>query len=401
MPMTQQDFPQSGLQANIPRLYLLQACRWCMLIMPVIVLFFRENRLSMHQIMLLQAAYSLVLVACEVPSGYLSDTLGRRKCLVMGSALGAGGYLCYSLSGDFAGFLAAELLLGAGQSLISGTDSALLYECLTELGQEQRYVKTQGRMTACGNFSEAAAGIAGGLIALVSLRLNFYLQTAVMALAIPLALSLREPYAHRSAQRTAKWRDFTSIVSDTIHDRPLFWLIAHNSLILSATLTIVWFVQPWLQQANVPLALFGVAWTALNATVGAASLLAWRIERRISPATCLVLPLALVLCGFGLLSISAGLWSCLLFCLLYFARGFTIPVFSHRVNELVGSDRRATILSLRVLLTRLLFCVLGPAAGWLCDCFGLRTALAVCSAVFFLTGTMTVAVLLRVRGAPR
>lgn len=397
---THHDNVQSGLQANIPRLYLLQVCRWCMLIMPVIVLFFRENGLTMQQIMLLQAGYSLVLVVCEVPSGYLSDTLGRRRCLVLGSALGAAGYLCYSLSGDFAGFLAAELLLGVGQSLFSGTDAAFLYECLAEQGQKQRYVKTQGRMAACGNFSEAAAGIAGGLIALGSLRLNFYLQAAVMALAVPVALSLREPRSHRSAQRPARWHDFTSIVSETVHDRPLLWLIAHNSLILAATLTIVWFVQPWLQLVGVPLALFGVAWTALNATVGAASLLAYRIERRISPMTCLLLPLALVLCGFGFLSITTGLWSCLLFGLLYFARGFTIPVFSHRVNELVSTDRRATILSLRVLLTRLLFCVLGPASGWLYDCFGLRTALAVCGAVFLLSGTLTSAVLLRQRASP-
>ena len=81
--------------SNIWKLNLIQAFRWFMLIMPVIVLFYKENGLSMQDIMVLQALYSLALVIFEVPSGYFSDTLGRRNSLVAGSILCA---LCVCVS---------------------------------------------------------------------------------------------------------------------------------------------------------------------------------------------------------------------------------------------------------------------------------------------------------------
>ena len=153
-----------NILSNIWKLNLIQAFRWFMLIMPVIVLFYKENGLSMQDIMVLQAFYSLALVVFEVPSGYFSDTIGRRNSLVAGSVLCTFGFFIYSFSYSFFGFLCAEMLLGLGYSLISGTDSALLYDTLLEAEREKDFIKKQGRLSATANFSEAAAGILGGII---------------------------------------------------------------------------------------------------------------------------------------------------------------------------------------------------------------------------------------------
>ena len=81
-----------------------------MLIMPVIVLFYKENGLSMQDIMVLQALYSLALVIFEVPSGYFSDTIGRRNSLVTGSILCTFGFFIYSLSYSFFEFMCLNFL---------------------------------------------------------------------------------------------------------------------------------------------------------------------------------------------------------------------------------------------------------------------------------------------------
>ncbi|RPI41295.1 MAG: MFS transporter, partial [Bacteroidetes bacterium] len=97
-----------------------------MLFMPIVVPFYESNGLSMTDIMILQAVYSVAIVILEIPSGYLADVIGRRKTLIMGSVFGTLGFMTYSLSHGFTGFLVAEVILGIGQSCISGADSAML-----------------------------------------------------------------------------------------------------------------------------------------------------------------------------------------------------------------------------------------------------------------------------------
>ena len=50
--------------------------------MPIVVPFYESNGLSMKDIMILQAVYSIAIVVLEIPSGYLADVIGRRKTLI-------------------------------------------------------------------------------------------------------------------------------------------------------------------------------------------------------------------------------------------------------------------------------------------------------------------------------
>ena len=47
-----------------------------MLIMPIVVLFFQENGLSLQEVMILQGIYSFMVAVMEIPSGYLADVFG-------------------------------------------------------------------------------------------------------------------------------------------------------------------------------------------------------------------------------------------------------------------------------------------------------------------------------------
>ena len=89
------------------------------------------------------------------------------------------GYLVFSFFGGFYAFAAASTLVGIGGSLISGSDSALLYDTLLETGDKKTYTKIEGRNYAIGNFSEATAGILGGFLAVSSIYLPIYAQTGI------------------------------------------------------------------------------------------------------------------------------------------------------------------------------------------------------------------------------
>ena len=48
-----------NLENNIIKMYYLKAIQWFMVAMPIIVLFFQDHDLSLTQVMILQAIYSL------------------------------------------------------------------------------------------------------------------------------------------------------------------------------------------------------------------------------------------------------------------------------------------------------------------------------------------------------
>ncbi|MBE9518208.1 MAG: MFS transporter, partial [Bacteroidetes bacterium] len=178
---------------NIARLYLIKIAKWFMLFMPIVVPFYESNGLTMKDIMILQAVYSIAIVILEVPSGYLADVIGRKKTLIIGAVFGILGFTTYNFSFGFMGFLVAEIILGIGQSCISGADSAMLYDSLLEKGEEKKYTRFEGRITALGNVAEALAGIVGGLLVGISIRTPYLAQIFVAFIALPAAITLVEP----------------------------------------------------------------------------------------------------------------------------------------------------------------------------------------------------------------
>ena len=180
------------MKQNILALYLIKLSKWFSLVMPIIVLFYEDHGLGLQDVFILKSVYSVAAVTLEIPSGYLADVWGRKKCLILGCILFFGGYLCYSFTSTFTAFLFAEILLGTGQTLVNGADSALLYDTTVRYKKEELYLRYEGRITMIGNFAEAIAGIFGGLLAAYSLRLPFYAQAFVAFIGIPAAFALQE-----------------------------------------------------------------------------------------------------------------------------------------------------------------------------------------------------------------
>jgi hypothetical protein len=70
-------------------------------------------------------------------------------------------------------------------------------------------------------------------------------------------------------------------------------------------------------------------------------------------------------------------------------RGINGPVLNDYVNRLVSSDIRATVLSVKNLVGRLMFVILGPAIGWVNDAYSLSMAFLVLSAIFLILGLLS------------
>ncbi|MBW2187328.1 MAG: MFS transporter, partial [Deltaproteobacteria bacterium] len=153
------------IEHNITKIYLIKTARWLMLTTPYLPLFMGENGIDKSSYGLLAAIHALSVILFEIPSGYLADAIGRKKTLIFGSLLGALGYVIYALSFSFSRFLLAMVTLGLGQSLISGSDSAMLYETLMSMKKAGEYSRYEGRIIAFGSLMETIGAPLGGLLA--------------------------------------------------------------------------------------------------------------------------------------------------------------------------------------------------------------------------------------------
>ncbi|MDH6304691.1 MFS family permease [Parabacteroides sp. PF5-5] len=375
------------MRRNILSLYLIKLSKWFTLVMPIIVLFYGEHGLGLQDVFILKSVYSIVAVTLEIPSGYLADVWGRRKCLILGCILFFCGYLCYSFTFTFAAFLVAEVLLGAGQTLVNGADSALLYDTTVHYKKENLYLRYEGRITMIGNFAEAVAGIIGGLLAAYSLRLPFYGQAVIAFTGIPAAFALKEI---RLADKTQNpLSEILRIIKYSLFtNRKLCYNIMFSGVIGAATLTMAWFVQPLLIYLETPTSYFGIIWTVLNLTVGIAALYSDRIEERLGMKRSNILILVFIVGGYVALAYNLSYLGLAVLWVFYIFRGFATPILKGYINQLTFSDMRATVLSIRNFVIRLMFAAIAPFIGWLNDAYSLQTALLVSSLVIFIPGLL-------------
>ncbi len=104
------------------RFWLLAALRWLPtgLIVPVVALLPLERGLTVAQMGMIWAVQGIVVLCLELPSGVMTDVLGRRPVFVASGVVAAGAYCLYALADGLAAFVVATALSGVFRALDSG-----------------------------------------------------------------------------------------------------------------------------------------------------------------------------------------------------------------------------------------------------------------------------------------
>lgn len=386
-----------SLTGNITKLYAFSALKMALFPMAIITLFWKDQvGLSLTEILLLQGLFSAVTMVMEYPSGYVSDRLGYRFSLNLACLLGLIGWLLYLPASSFGEVLLAEAFLGAAFAFISGADSALLYETLRQAGEEHRYSHFDGRMTGFAQTGEAAGALFAGTLYAYWPLLPFAIQVVVWLLALLLARSLTEP--PRPATRIASHRQeaLQTVRLALFDNRKIRYTILMTTVLGLASFFPVWLIQPLMQERGVPLSWFGPVWAVANLTVAFFSWISDRVHYRLGTTTLVWLWLLLVLSGYLGLSLCQATWGFAFYFLLTATRGLQAPVLRHMLQSEAPSSRRASILSLKSFVFRLLFILTGPLVGWCADHHGLATTLHVTGWLLFFVLLLIAARFLRV-----
>lgn len=336
----------------------------------------------MNHIYLLQAVYSFSVALLEIPSGYMADVIGRKKSLVIGSVLGSLGFAIYSFSSGFYGFLVAEVVLGLGGSFISGSDSAMLYESLAAMDKKQWYFRLEGRITSLGHFAETVAALGGGAIAVwFSYRAVYVSQAVIASIAIPAAIYLVEPPKGKIIERPSVWHILAVCKKSLFGDRKLSAALLLSSLIGLSTLCMAWTSQVYFVNMGLTEKSITPLWIGLNLTVAVVAAFADRLVAKVGRPVAIAVILFVIPGGYILLGALPLVPALLVLFLFYTIRGYATPLLKDLVNRYCASATRATVLSIRSMLIRVSFALLGPFIGSLSTGYSLSLALQVSGAI--------------------
>lgn len=336
-------------------------------IVPILVPFYKSNGMNVTQILIVQTAFSASQMVCEIPSGYLSDVIGRKKTLVLAAAFMILGLGIYVLSDNFWLFILAEVVLGFAGALRSGTDSAILYDHLKSVNDERRYIRCEGTAEFWNRTGTAVSSIAGGLLgAYATLRLPFYVNLLSGFLMLAVGISLKEPPRNEKPSGNVL-KSILDVAHRSITRKTLFSPMLQMGVIFSTGVTAIWGYFILYRQCDIPLFWHGIFFAIMQQTSAFAAHHGSRFAAftgRKTIALLLLFPGVL----FLLMGISGSIYIILPLVMVHAALwGISTPVLLEKIQHQTTSDVRATTLSVGSMIGRIVAITIGPLFGWVVD----------------------------------
>jgi MFS family permease len=384
------------LRSNLWKLRILQGIRFSLIAMPIIVIFLKTNGLSYFEIFLTQVFFSAAIIISEIPCGYFADRFGRKTALVTGSIILPVSVALIAFWQTFAGFALAAIFTGIAFSFFSGNESALLYDTLRILKEEEDYKKQEGLVQYYGRSFEAGAAIIGGLLAAIFISLPVYAWFVVTLAAFPVAVTLIEA---KSSDINRNPHQFTNKIFEDlkrvwslslVENKTIRWTFIYSAVLSLTTLTSVWLFQPYFHELKVPLYLFGIGWALLNLSTALFAKQAFIIEQKMGQILVFSI-MPIVLCIATLFFFIFNTPVIFIFALAIQAiRGIKMPLVFGILNEKTNSEVRASVLSVDGMLSRLFFIIIAPFVGLCCDYVSINSSFIILSVIVICLGVLSV-----------
>lgn len=353
---------------------------------PVFSILFLDFGLSLSQFAILNAVWAATIVLCEIPSGALADSIGRRNLLVFAACLMVLEIALWAFvpRGNmtllFWVFVLNRILSGMAEAAASGADEALAYDSLQEQGNSEDWGRVLERQIQFQSAGFVIAMSLGGILydpALLqrlfhwagmtiiitsetTLRLPIYLTLVSAILVLLITLGMREVDATQESvsaeTQTTLGSTFLLIwqAGRWIFNTPfvlaimLFGLLGDSVVRMLLTMS-----SQYYRIIEIPAALFGVIGSLVALLGFVVPSLARRLSEHRSPGYNLMVTAGLILMGLtGLCFVWP--WYGLVPAIVLFSCMFLLNFFlSAYLNQATSSKQRATVLSFKGLFLNL------------------------------------------------
>jgi MFS family permease len=329
--------------------------------------------LSLAQISMAFGFYLLFYSLLQIPSGFLTDSYGYKKTLLLGGTLFFIGSVLFAFADGFVMVLVAHVLLGSGSAMRSGADTALLYESMVAEGRAEKFKNTAGSIEFVVSILIALAAIVGGFLYAAHERSPFIAEVILVGLSLIGILFVKEPAIDR--QRTSFKQHLISSTRQSFKTPDFSKIFLLSAVIGSVAITAFQYLQPLYLSLGIDERYFGIIAAVAYLIRGLGSLFAKKLGKLFTIDKYLVLHGAV----FSLFLITVERITLMPVVLLavasfYLLRGLYAPTVNTYINGKVATESRATMLSINSQLLTLVSAGSFLITGFLGERYGVQTA---------------------------
>ncbi len=341
---------------TVRRLLAAQALVMFILWVPIWVVFLQRKGLSLTQIGILESIAWILTAALEVPTGLIADRWGRKASIAIGTLLYSVAMFLILTPALSPSFILGYVLWNSSMAFVSGADSALLYDSLKADGREAEAAKFAGRSTAIQLGSQGLAAVVGSALATVNITLCFSISGILAFGAAILILTAREAprYSAAGEKPLEYWNNLREAISIAARRPAVRALLLLSTAFTVVPLVVYYFLlQPYALAVGFPIAALGVVVVLIQGTTVTASWLAHRIGRRFGLRRIVTVSAVFLVGATTILGAAPSVPSIALMLVVALVPSLVGPLLTTRINDVIPTGQRATILSLGALIGEL------------------------------------------------
>lgn len=338
---------------------------------------------SYTQMFLMETVFSVCLFLFEVPTGVIADKCGRKFSIFLGCILFGASFIVIGFTYSTVVFILAQIIGSLGMSMISGADTALVYENSKLRG------KTDEQATVVASRYNAL-GTAGSLIAMplgsvfVSLfqkegvPYSEYLQalgTTFWATGVALIISsfvilfVKEPPVSSSVKEESALKHAVDGFTAIFKNRTLFTFSLNYAIISGLTFLMFWFYQSLLLENKFSVGVNGFISAGFNLGGMLLLLTTGFFMKKIGTSKTLFLSSIIPGVLYVLVFVFPNSKAVILIAIfgITMLRFFRAPILTTLINTQIANEDRATVLSGVSMIERIVISITYPLAGLLLD----------------------------------
>lgn len=352
----------------------------CKLIGAIFTLLFAQNGLTVFEISLLIAIWSVTQLVLEVPMGVIADKYPRRNVLILGMLLLCIGFALW-IKGGFIFYALGLVLWGVKNSLTSGTFEAYVYDELKTLGKEQEYGQVNGRLEGIANLGYMFSAILGGIIAQYNFNLVIILTIIINLIAACVLLTTKSVKPLKSTGEVKYFTILKEAFKEVKTNKAIFFIVMFISLVFGTSGTADEYWPLIFSSQGVNTAFIGTL-MALEFGVFALSGYSYAfVERKVKFKNWSLISILIS----GVLFIIFGLGNSIYLLPLVFLASYLLKLSLVKLDtdlqHKIESDQRATILSIKSLTFEIVYLVTLLFFGYISTLLGVVSLIYIWGAV--------------------
>lgn len=334
---------------------------------PIFYEYQKQLGLSDAEIFGIQSIYYIAFCLMEIPTGMVADRFDYRTSLWLGASVLVIANLVPVFAGSYTGFLVHFLLIALARSLISGAQSAYLYEYLHAHDAGHLYLKAEGVGRSYSLIGKIVYWPVIGLLMQWNTPSPYWLTAINAAIAVVLALKLPPiPGWERPEGKTSKLLAGVGGAFGALRKSRWLLLLMIQGIAMFTLVRIlqVNLFQPVLESKNVPVTWYGSVLAAMTIFEAVAAARPHRLSKKIGPARSVFVLTVVMALSIGFIVPSGGAVTIVLLCLFSVTAGMSFPVQKKLLNDAIPDSRyRATLLSMESIMDRAVCAVVAIALG--------------------------------------